>query len=84
MKLRFHLSLCNHDNKVKDVCSKILLKTSTGIRDEIMKALEKEIRTLKAKRDNNRNNIKNKTIRENYKLIKKVKSSHFRTENKIK
>ena len=84
MKLRFHLSLCNHDNKVKDVCSKILLKTSTGIRDEIMKALEKEIRTLKTKRDNNRNNIKNKTIRENYKLIKKVKSSHFRTENKIK
>ena len=84
MKLRFHLSLCNDDNKLKDVSSKILHKASTGIPDEIIKALEKEIRTLKTKRDNNRNNIKNKTIRENYKLIKKVKSSHFRTENKIK
>ena len=72
MKLRFHLSLCNHDNKLKDVCSKILHKTSTGIRDEIIKALEKEIRTLKTKRSHNCSNIKNKTIRENYKLIKKV------------
>ena len=43
MKLRFHLSLCNHDNKLKDVCSKILHKASTGIHDEIIKALEKEI-----------------------------------------
>ena len=72
MKLRFHLSLCNHDNKLKDVCSKILHKTSTGIRDEIIKVLEKQIRTLTTKRNNNRNNIKNKTTRENYKLIKKV------------
>ena len=47
MKLRFHLSFCNHDNKLKNVCSKILHKSSTGIRDEIIKALEKEIRTLK-------------------------------------
>ena len=23
MRLRFHLSLCNHDNKLKDVCSKL-------------------------------------------------------------
>ena len=37
MKLRFHLSLCNHDNKLKDVCSKILHKASTGIRDGIVK-----------------------------------------------
>ena len=47
MKLRIHLSLCNHDNKLKDICSKIRHKASTGIRDEIIKALEKEIRTLK-------------------------------------
>ena len=72
MKLRFHLSPCNHDNKFKDFCSKILHKASTGIRDEIIKALEKEIRILRTKRNNNHNNIKNKTTRENYKLIKKV------------
>ena len=70
--LRFHLSLCNHDNKLKDVCYKILHKASTGIRDEIIKALEKEISTLRTKRDNNRSNIKNKTTRKNYKLIKKI------------
>ena len=70
-KLRFHLSLCNHDNKLKDVCSKILHKASTGICDEIIKTLEKEIRTLRTKRSNNRNNIKNKTTRESYKLIEK-------------
>ena len=68
----FHLSLCNHDKKLKDICSKILHKASTGIRDEIIEALEKEIRTLRTKRNNNRNNIKNKTTRENYKLIKKL------------
>ena len=62
MKLRFHLSLCNHDNKLKDVCSKILHKASTGICDEIIKALEKEIRTLKTKRNHNRNNIKTVTF----------------------
>ena len=39
---------------------------------DIIKALEKEIRTLKTKRNHYRNNIKNKTTRENYKLIKKV------------
>ena len=72
MKLRFHLSLCNHDNKLKDVCSKILHKASIGIRNEIIKALEKEIRTLKTKRNHNSSNIRNKTTRENYKLIKKV------------
>ena len=71
MKLRYHGSLWNHDNKLKDVCSKILHKASTGICDEIIKALEKEIWTLKTKH-NNSNNIKNKTTRENYKLIKKV------------
>ena len=71
-KLRFHPSLCNHDNKLKDVCSKILHKASTGICDEIIKTLEKEIRTLRTKRNNNRNNIKNKTKRESYKLIEKI------------
>ena len=72
MKLRFHLSLFNHDNKLKDVCSKILHKTPTGICDEIIKALEKERRTLRTNRKNNGNNIKNITNREIYKLIKKV------------
>ena len=85
MKLRFQLSLCNHDNKLKDVCSKILHKASTGIRDEIIKALEKEIRNLRTKRNNNRNNIKNKTTRENYKLIKKLVAEKVVTiEQKIK
>ena len=71
MKLRFHLSLCNHDNKLKDVCSKIyVINYMQSIRDEIIKALEKEIRTPKTKR--NHDNIKNKTTRENYKLIKKI------------
>ena len=65
MKLRFHLSLCNHDNKLKDVCSKIyVINYMQRIRDEIIKALEKEIRTPKTKR--NHDNIKNKTTRENY------------------
>ena len=67
MKLRFHLSPRNHHNKIKNVCSKILHKASTCIRDEIIKAVEKEIRTLKTKRNHNRTNIKNKTTRENYK-----------------
>ena len=84
MKLRFHLSLCNHDKKLKDVCSKILHKASTGIRDEIIKALEKEIRILRTK-CNNRNNIKNKTTIENYKLIKKlVAEKVFTLEQKVK
>ena len=85
MKLRFHLSLCNHGNKLKDVCSKMLHKASTGIHDEIIKALEKEIRTLRTKHKNNRNNIKNKTTRENCKLIKKVVAEKVVTlEQKIK
>ena len=45
MKVRFHLSFCNHDSKLIDVCNKILHKASSGILDEIIKALEKEIRT---------------------------------------
>ena len=72
MELRFHQSLCNPKNKLKDVCSKILHKASNAIRDEIIKALQKEIQSLKTKRNHNRNNAKNKIIRENYKLIKKV------------
>ena len=85
MKLRFHLSLCNHEKKVKDVCSEILHKASTGIRVEIIKALEKEIRNLRTKRNNNRNNIKNKTTRENYKLIKKLVAEKVVTlEQKVK
>ena len=49
------------------------------------KALEKEIGTLTTKRNDNRNNIKNKTIRENYKLIKKVLAEKEVTlEQKIK
>ena len=72
MKLQLHLSLCSHDNKLKDVCSNILHKVSTGILDKTIKALEQEIRTLKTKHINNCNNIKNKTTGENYKPIKKV------------
>ena len=49
------------------------------------KALGKEIRTLTTKRNNNRNNIKNKTTRENYKHIKKVVAAKAVTlEQKIK
>ena len=64
--------LCNRDNKLKDVSGKILHKAPTGICDEVIKALEKERRTLRTKRNNNWNIIKNKTTREIYKLIKKV------------
>ena len=46
MKLRFHLSLCNHDNKLKDVCSKILHKASTGIYDESLKLLRKKLELI--------------------------------------
>ena len=72
IKLRFHLSLWNHDNKLKEVCSKILHEALTIIRDEIIKTLEKEVRTLRTKCINKLNNINNKTTRENYKLIKNV------------
>ena len=49
------------------------------------KALGKEIRTLTTKRNNNRNNIENKTTRENYKHIKKVVAAKAVTlEQKIK
>ena len=71
MKLRFHLSLCNHDKKLKSVCNKILDKASTGIWDEIIKFLDKEIRALKTRYNQSRTNIKNKTTKENYRLIKK-------------
>ena len=54
------------------ISSKILQKASTVVCDEIIKALEEEIRTVRTKRYNNRNNIKNKTTRENYELIKKI------------
>ena len=47
MKLRFHLSLCNHDNKLRDVCSKILHKVSTGICDETLKLFRKKFELLK-------------------------------------
>ena len=33
MKLQFHMSLCNQENKLKSVCNKLLDKASTGIRD---------------------------------------------------
>ena len=72
MKLRFHVYLRNHDNKLKDVCSKILHEVSTGIRDYIIKAPENKSKNLRTKHNNNRNNVKNKTTRENYKLIKKL------------
>ena len=72
MKLRFHLSLCNHDNKLRDVCSKILHKVSTGICDETLKLFRKKFELLKTKHNHNYSNIKNKTTRENDKLIKKV------------
>ena len=71
MELRFHQSLCNPKNKLKDACSKMLHKASNAIRDEIIKALEKEIQSLKTKRNHNRNNVKNKIIRENYKILRK-------------
>ena len=59
--------------------------TSPGVRNEIMRALEKEIRPLRAKRNNNRNNIKNKTTGKNYKLIKKAEAEKVVTlEQKIK
>ena len=85
MKLSFHLSLCSHDKNPKDVSSKILHKPSTGIPDEIIKALEKEIRNLRTKCNNNRNNIKNKTTVENYKFIKKLVAVKVVTlEHKVK
>ena len=76
MKLRFHLSLCNHQKKLKSVCNKILNKASIGIRDEIIKTLDKTIslRTLKTRCNQSRTNIKNKTAKENYRLIKKNSS----------
>ena len=85
MKLSFHLSLCSQDKKPKDACSKILHQASTGILDEIIKALEKEIRNLRTKCNNNRNNIKNKTTRESYKLFKKLAPVKVVTlEHKVK
>ena len=73
MKLRFNLSLCNHNhnNKLKDACNNILNHASAGIRDAIIKALDKEVNTLKLIRNQTRKNIKTKTSRENYKLINK-------------
>ena len=66
MKLRFHPSLCNHDNKLKDVYNKILHKVLTGIRDEIIKALEKEIRTLE---QNVAKNVKISKVKQLEKII---------------
>ena len=41
-------------------------------RDKILKALNKEITSFKRKRSENHTSIKNKTTKENYKLIKKT------------
>ena len=72
MKLRFNLSLCNYNNKLKDACNNILNHASAGIlRNVIIKALDKEVNTLKLIRNQTRKNIKTKTSRENYKLINK-------------
>ena len=71
MKLRFNLSLCNHNDKLKDACNNILNHASAGIRDVIIKALDKEVNTLKLIRNQTRRNIKTKTSRENHKLINK-------------
>ena len=71
MKLKFNLSLCNSNIQLKNECNKILDTASFGIRDKIIKALNKEITSLKRKRSENHISIKNKTTKENYKLIKK-------------
>ena len=72
MKLKFNLSLCNSNIQLKNECNKILDTASFGIRDKIIKALNKEITSLKRKRTENHISIKNKTTKENYKLIKKA------------
>ena len=66
MKLRFHLSLYNNDNKLKSVCNKIFHKAPTGIRDEMIKFPGKEIRTLKSKCFPSLAKIQNKITKENY------------------
>ena len=57
---------------MKNECKKILDTASFRIRDKIIKALNKEITSLKRKRSENHTSIKNKTTKENYKLIRKT------------
>ena len=76
---------CYKKSKKYSKGMKLTGMTSTGVRNEIMRALEKEIRPLSAKRNNNRHNIKNKTTRKNYKIIEKVVAEKVVTlEQKIK
>ena len=75
MKLKFNLSLCNRNIQLKNECNKILDTASFRTRDKIIKALNKEITSLKRKRSENHTRIKNNTTKENYKVIKKNSSS---------
>ena len=67
-----YLSLCNRNIQLKKECKKILDTASFRIRDKIIKTLNKEITSLKRKRNENHTSIKNKTTKENYKLLKKT------------
>ena len=85
MKLKFNLSLCNWNIQLKNECNKILDTASFRTRDKIIKALNKEITSLKRKRSENHTRIKNNTTKENYKVIKKtVAQKVVILEHKIK
>ena len=57
---------------MKNECKKILDTASFRIRDKIIKTLNNEITSLIRKRSENHTSIKNKTTKENYKLLKKT------------
>ena len=75
MKLKFNLSLSNRNIQLKNECNKILDTASFKTRDKITEALNKGITSLKRKHSENHTSIKDKTTKENYKLIKKNSSS---------
>lgn len=56
--LKFNLALCTDNNVLKEQCNNISFNASSQIRNKIMKALEKKIKTLSKERKSLLNKIK--------------------------
>ena len=78
---KFNLALCTDNNVLKEQCNNILFNASSQIRNKIIKALEKKIKTLSKERKSLLNKI-NTTF--NHQEIENVKKNICNIKNTIK